>query len=150
MSDDGVLVEVDSLVANEFAVEIEGETLLGVFRVGGLVSFKLDGADENHAQAVHPPFTLAKMVQRDGNNIFNKWLRETVSTAPGADRPRRTVAIVAVDDGVETRRWTAEGAWITEVRYSEFDTGSSDMVEEIITVHYDSLTETWPATPNME
>lgn len=150
MSNDGVLVEVDSLVANEFTVEIDGEVMLGVFRVSGLITFKLDGADESHAQPVHPPFVLAKMVQRDGNNSFNKWLRETVSASPGADRPRRTIAVVAVDDGVETRRWTVDGAWISEVRYSEFDTGSSDMVEEIITIHYESLTETWPATPDLE
>lgn len=150
MSDDAAMVAVDSLVANEFDVEIDGEKLLGIFRVSGLVSFKLDGTDENNAQVVQPPFVLAKMVQRDGNNTFNKWLRETVNTGPGEAHPRRTVAVVAVDDGTETRRWTAEGAWISEVRYTDFDTGSSDMVEEVVTIHYDTLTETWPATPNLE
>ena len=150
MSDDAAIVEIDSLVANEFEVEIEGEKLPGIFRIGGLVSFKLDGTDENSMQNLHPPFTLVKMVQRDGNSVFNKWLRESITTKPGVSRPRRTVAVVAIDDGVETRRWTAKGAWISGVSYSDFDTGSSEMVEEIITIHYDELVETWPATPNLE
>lgn len=149
MSDES-MVAVDSLVANEFAVEINGEKLMGVFRVSGLVTFKLVGKDEHNIHVEKPPFTLAKMVQRDGNTTFNKWLRETVSTPLGKDRPRRDLAIVAIDDGVETRRWTASGAWISEVRYSEFDTALSDMVEEIVVVHYDALSETWPATPDLE
>lgn len=141
---------VDSLVANEFHVELDGETLHGVFRVAGLTSFKLqvEGADGN-MERLPVPFTLVKMVQRDGNNAFNKWLRETQS-GDGTSRPRRTVSVVAVDDGTETRRWTASGAWISEVRYSEFDTGSSEMVEEIVTIYYESLEESWPSTANLE
>lgn len=150
MSEDTALVAVDSLVANEFEVELDGEKLLGVFRVSGLVSFKLDGAEGSDAVRVHEPFVLTKMVQRDGNNAFNKWLRETVSSGPGKSRPRRTVSVVAVDDGVETRRWTFSGAWIKEVRYSEFDTGSSAMIEEIVTIVYDDMSENWPATSNLE
>lgn len=150
MSEDRALVEIDSLVANEFEVELDGEKLPGVFRVSGLVSFKLDGEEGSHAVRVQEPFVLTKMVQRDGNNAFNKWLRETVSAGPGQARPRRTLSVVAVDDGEETRRWTVTGAWIKEVRYSEFDTGSSAMIEEIVTIVYDELTESWPATPNLE
>ena len=143
MTDENTIVAVDSLVANEFEVEIEGEKLLGVFRVDGLVTFMLDG-DGNR---VGQPFQLAKMVQRDGNNPFNKWLRETAS---GKAKPRRELAIVAIDDGVETRRWTVKGAWIRKVSYSSFDTASSEMVEEIITIHYDKLVEIWSATPDLE
>jgi len=140
MTEANTMVAVDSLVANEFAVEIEGKLMLGVFRVEGLTTFKLDDIGER----VFEPFLLSKMVQRDGNNPFNRWLTETVS---GADRPRRELAIVAIDDGVETRRWTVKGAWIKEVRYSSFDTGSSEMVEEIVTIVYDDLEEHWSATP---
>lgn len=149
MSDE-TMVAVDSLVANEFTVEINGEQLLGVFRVSGLVSFRLTGGDEHNISQEKPPFTLAKMVQRDGNNPFNKWLRVSMNTPLGKDRPRRDIAIVAVDDGVETRRWTAKGAWISEVRYSDFDTGMSEMVEEIITMYYDAMVESWPATADLE
>jgi len=147
MADENTLVAVDSLVANEFHVELNGERMAGVFRISGLVSFKLslEGSEATMGK-VHEPFTLVKMVQRDGNNVFNQWLRESVTTGSGSTRPRRTLAVVAVDDGVETRRWTANGAWISEVRYSEFDTGSSEMVEEIVTIHYDELQETWSAT----
>lgn len=145
------MVAVDSLVANEFKVEINGETILGVFRVGGLTTFKLDmQGGETAAKQVRPPLQLVKMVQRDANNVFNKWLRETIGTGPGHSRPRRTLSVVAVDDGIETRRWTAKGAWISEVSYSQFDTGSSEMVEEIVTIYYDELQESWPATPNLE
>jgi phage tail-like protein len=124
-------------------VEIEGEKLLGVFRVDGLITFMLD----DDGNRVHQPFQLVKMVQRDGNNPFNKWLRETIDTKI---KPRRELAIVAIDDGVETRRWTIKGAWISKVSYSSFDTASSEMVEEIITVRYDELQETWSATANLE
>jgi hypothetical protein len=55
-----------------------------------------------------------------------------------------------VDDGVETRCWTVKGAWISEVSYSHFNTASSEMVEETVTIQYDDLEESWPATPNLE
>lgn len=141
MTDENTMVAVDSLVANEFHVELEGEKLLGIFRVDGLTSFKIDAS----GQREYEPFQLVKMVQRDGNNAFNKWLRETVTTV-GADRPRRELAVVAVDDGVETRRWVIKGAWISEVYYSSFDTASSEMVEETATIYYDALEEFWSAT----
>ena len=35
-------INVDSLIANEFAVEINGEPMSGVFSVSGLVSFMLE------------------------------------------------------------------------------------------------------------
>lgn len=134
---------VDSLVANEFEVLINNEPMMGVFRVDGLVTFKLDEAGKR----VYEPFRIIKMVQRDATNPFNSWLRET--TAPNADKPRRTLSILAVDDGIETRRWTVKGAWIQQVHYSAFDTALHDMIEEIITVHYDSIEEAFPATPDL-
>lgn len=136
-------VAVDSLVANEFEIQIDNKTMLGVFRVDGLTTFKLNDKGER----VHEAFRIIKMVQRDANNPFNSWLRETI--APNSQRPRRTVSILAVDDGVETRRWTVKGAWIQEVTYSAFDTASHDMVEEIVTIHYDSIEESFPATPDL-
>ena len=137
-------VAVDSLVANEFEIQIDNQPMLGVFRVDGLVTFKLDEAGKR----VHEPFRIIKMVQRDANNPFNSWLRAT--TAPNANKPRRTVSILAVDDGVETRRWVVKGAWISKVEYSAFDTASHDMVEEIITIYYDSIEESFPATPDLD
>ncbi len=131
---------IDSLVANEFSLEIDGEEATGIFSVAEFVPFQLD----DNGNRVFSPVKIAKMVQRDGNNTFNTWLRET--TAAGADKPTRTVSIVAIDDGVETRRWTLNGAWISRVHYSPFDTGSFEMIEEVFTVHYESIDESWPAT----
>lgn len=135
------LVAVDSLVANEFEIHIDNQPMLGVFRVDGMVTFKLDEAGKR----VHQPFRIIKMVQRDANNPFNSWLRATI--AANGDKPRRTVTVMAVDDGIETRRWIFKGAWIQQVEYSAFDTASHDMVEEIVTIYYDSLEESFPATP---
>lgn len=142
MSNENGMVALDSLVANEFAVELEGETLTGVFRVSGLTTFKLNDA----GQMVYRPIQISKMVQRDGNSSFNQWLRDTQKAGNDEDRPTRTVAVVAIDDGVETRRWTLSGAFITEVSYSAFDSASTNMVEETVTIRYSSLDEKWSAT----
>lgn len=127
-------VEIDSLVANEFAVELDGEAVSGVFRVSHLRTY---ATDEN-GERIKPPFEIAKMVQRDANNPFNTWLRETLE---GDEAPTRTLTILAIDDAVTTRKWTAHHARIAEVRYSTFDTGSSVMVEEIYTIAYDGITD---------
>lgn len=142
MAEQGHTVEVDSLVANEFEVRLEDETLAGVFRVEGLTTFKLD----ENGKRLHEPFRLVKMVQQDGNNAFNRWLRETQEA--DNTRPRRTVAILAMDEGVETRRWTVYNAWISEVTYSTFDSAAADMVEEIVTIQYEMLEESWPTSEN--
>ena len=137
------VVAVDSLVANEFQIQIDNKPMLGVFRVDGLVTFKLNDKGER----VYEAFRIIKMVQRDANNPFNSWLRETL--VPNSNKPRRTVTILAVDDGVETRRWTVKGAWIQEVTYSAFDTASHDMVEEIVTIRYDAIEESFTASPDL-
>jgi phage tail-like protein len=145
-----VLQTIDSLCANEFAFEIEGERVTGIFRIEGLISFKLEVKSTTSLKRVREPFKITKMVQRDANNTFNKWLRATVAAKEDIARPKRTLAIKAVDDGVETRCWTVKGAWISEVSYSHFNTASSEMVEETVTIQYDDLEESWPATPNLE
>jgi len=138
-------VQIDSLIANEFAFEIDGHVVSGVFRISDLHTY----ATDEDGLRIKPPFEIAKMVQRDGNNVFNQWLRETIDSRDSDVRPRRDVTIVAVDDGVETRRWTAKGAWITEIRYSDFDSSSFEMVAEILVVAYDDIEESWPATDNL-
>ena len=132
-------IQLDSLIANEFAFEINGEVATGIFRISNFRSF----ATDEEGNRVKPAFEVSKMVQRDANNSFNKWLRET--TAAFGEKPRRDVTVVAVDDGVVTRRWTAKGAYIIEVRYSAFDSGSFEMVEETFVIAYDEIEETWPA-----
>jgi len=146
MSNDNMMLAVDSLVANEFAVELEGEKMLGVFGVSGLTTFKLNES----GQQVYRPVQITKMVQRNGNNPFNMWLRETMNSRDESERPTRTVSIVAIDDGVETRRWTLQNAYIIEVSYSDFDTASTEMVEEAVTVRYTSIEETWSATESLD
>jgi hypothetical protein len=51
--------------------------------------------------------------------------------------------VLAVDNAIVIRRWTAKGAWIGEVRYSDFNTASGELVEETVTVYYDSLETEW-------
>lgn len=137
------LQAIDSLSANEFAVEVEGERLSGVFRVNGLVSFRLDVKGTSALKNVKEPFQIVKMVQRDPNNPFNRWVIETVAAKDDIVRPKRTFAIIAVDDGVEIRRWTVNGAWISEIRYSDFNSGSSELIEETITIQWDDIEEKW-------
>jgi hypothetical protein len=131
---------VDSLVANEFVLELDGEPVTGVFSVTGLVSFKLD---LHQPALVNEPFRISKMVQRDPHNRFNVWLRETISAGASGPRPRRTLTVLAVDNAVTIRRWIVKGAWIGEVRYSDFNTASGELVEEIVTVYYDALETEW-------
>ncbi|MEL6149734.1 MAG: phage tail protein, partial [Chloroflexota bacterium] len=141
---DDEFVAVDSLQGNEFAVEINNEVVSGVFRVSGLVTFDLfpeedDDDDEEEVEYV----TIAKMVQRNANLPFNAWLRETIDAGTSGDRPTRNVAIVAIDDGEETRRWTLKDAYILSVTYSDFDTSSTEFVEEVIDIGYESIIEAW-------
>lgn len=134
---------IDSLSANEFMVELDDALVTGVFRVTGLVSFKLDMKSTAQSKLIHESFKIARMVQRDPHLPFNQWLRETLTAGDDIVRPTRTLAVVAVDDGVETRRWTFKGAYITEVSYSEFNTGSGELIEETVTIQYESLEESW-------
>lgn len=136
---------IDSLSANEFAVEIEGTRATGIFRVSGLVTFKLD-VKPSLTKVVRDPFKIVKMVQRDPNLPFNRWVRETVQVKDDIVRPLRTLEIIALDDGVETRRWKIKGAWISEISYSDFDSGSSELVQETLVIHYEDVEETWMTT----
>ncbi len=139
------LKAVDSLSANEFAVELDGERVDGIFRVSGLVTFKLETKATTALKPLKEPFKVVKMVQRNPNAPFNNWLRETVTAKADIVRPTRTLVIIAVDDGVEIRRWTVNGAWISEIGYSEFNTGSGELVEEYLTIQWESIDESWPA-----
>ena len=134
--------EIDSLVANEFAVEVDGQAATGIFRISGLVSFRLESAQA--AERTLSPLRISKMIQRDPYNPFNTWIRDTFAAPAGADRPLRTVTLHAVDNGTPIRRWTLEGAWISQITYSDFDSASGEMVEEVLTIHYSDLIEGWP------
>ncbi len=135
-------MHIDSLSANEFEVQLDGEVVKGVFRISGLVPFKLE-VKPSMTKVVREPFTLSKMVQRDPEVAFNRWLRETVAATDDLSRPSRTLEILAIDDGEETRRWTIKGAWISEIAYSDFNTASGDLIEETVTIHYDEISERW-------
>ncbi|MBE2267202.1 MAG: hypothetical protein IAE80_03160 [Anaerolinea sp.] len=127
--------QIDSLSANEFEVQLNGEKVDGVFRVSGLTPLRSDSATH--------PFQLSKMVQRDPALPFNVWLRETLAAKGAAAHPTRTLTIIALDEGVESRRWTVTGAWISEIRYSEFNSASSELVEECAIIHYGDMQMTW-------
>jgi hypothetical protein len=129
--------EVDSLLANEFVLEIDGKTTSGVFSVSGLVT------DFQEAGGAHP-VVIAKMVQRDPNAPFNAWLRQTIAAKEqGGEFPTRTVTVVAIDDGTEIRRWHLHNARIIRVSYSDFDSASALMIEERITVECRKIEQTW-------
>lgn len=132
--------EVDSLSANEFAVELEGEALTGVFGVSGLCSLSLD----EDGRPRHRPLVLSKMVQRGADLPANRWVRETLAN-PSA-RVTRKLAVVALDDGVEVRRWVYRDAWISEVAYSDFDSSSEVLIEERLTIQHGGVEELWPGS----
>jgi phage tail-like protein len=134
---------IDSLSANEFAVEVDGAPTTGVFRVAGLIAYKLD-VRPSLTKAQRDPFTISKMVERDLGLPFNRWIRETIATKDDIVHARRTVDIVALDDGVEVRRWRVKGAWISEISYSDFDSGSGELVQQRLTIQYDEIEEIWP------
>src|SRR5690606_28309841 len=131
---------VDSLSANEFAVEIEGQPLTGVFGVSGLCSLSV-GAD---GRPQHLPLVLSKMVQREADLPANRGVRETLANP--RDRVTRSLEIVALDDGVEVRRWVYRDAWISEVTYSDFDSSSDALIEERLTIQHGGVEEVWPGS----
>ena len=130
---------VDSLVANEFAVEINGKPVSGIFGVSGLILFQLD----SDGKRVKPSFEIIKMVERDASNAFNRWHRDTMQNRNNDSHPTENLSIVAIDDGIETRRWTVLGAYIAGIRYSDYDTASSEMVAETYTIMYSEIEESW-------
>lgn len=123
---------LDSLVANEFSVEVDNAPISGVFRVSGVALFKT---------AVDTPLVITKMVQRNPATPMNQWLRETLEAIGKV--PTRTVVVTAVDDGVPTRRWTFNDSHIQSATYSDFDSSSVEMVEERIVIHYTSVSHAW-------
>jgi hypothetical protein len=137
------LKAIDSLSANEFAVEVDGVRIEGIFSVVNLIPFKLDVKTTNALKMMKDPFKITKMVHRDPENVFNQWLRETIDAKSDIVRPKRTIAIIAIDDGVEIRRWTISGAWISEILYSDFNSGSSALVEETVTIQWDDVEQSW-------
>ena len=136
------MAHIDSLSANEFQVYLNEDVVPGVFRVSGFIPFKLE-VKPGVTKVVREPFKLAKMVQRDPNLPFNRWVQETLLAKEDIVRPLRTLGIVAWDDGVEGRRWTVTGAWISQISYSDFNSASGELVEEVLSIHFDDIQETW-------
>lgn len=134
---------IDSLMANEFVVEIEGETVSGIFRVSGFTPFKLDVKTTNVLKLLHDPFKISKMVQRDPNLPFNRWVQDTIKAGNDLVRPKRDISVVAVDDTVPIRRWTVKDAWISEIAYSDFNSSAGELVEETLTIHYEAIEAAW-------
>lgn len=134
---------VDSLSANEFAVEVSGERATGIFAVTGLSSYALRMESGKPVGMDFPPITVTKMVQQDAANPFNKWTRETVA-ARGTRLPTRDVSVVALDEGVETRRWVYRNCWISSIQFSDFDTALDFLIEEKITIQHGGVEEIWP------
>lgn len=135
---------IDSLSAHEFELELDGEKISGILRISGFVPFKLDIKSAPLLKQIQEPFKVVKMVNRDPNAPFNRWIRETLSAKADMVRPRRTLTLIAVDDGVEMRRWTITGAWLCEIGYSDFNSGSAELVEETLTIQSDAVSISWP------
>ena len=66
---------IDSLSANEFLVEMDGEAVDGIFKVTGLSPFKLEVKSTSALKPVKDAFQIVKMVRRDPQHPFNVWLR---------------------------------------------------------------------------
>src|SRR5574340_428014 len=89
---------IDSLSANEFQIEIDGEVATGIFGVSGL---HIRSVDLTAGRLVHQPLIITKMVQQNPTLPFNRWTRETLANP--TSKVTRQIAVVALDDGVETR-----------------------------------------------
>lgn len=135
---------VDSLSSNEFVVEIAGERATGIFSVSGLSSYSLKLEAGKPVGLEYPPLVITKMVQQDASLQFNQWTRETVA-ARGTRLPTRDVAVVAMDEGVETRRWIYRNCWISNIEFSDFDTDKEFLIEERITIQHGGIEEVWPS-----
>ena len=140
-------VEIDSLTANEFAVEIDGERVSGIFRISGLTPFKLE-VKPTLSKQLREPFKIAKMVQRDPQNVFNRWIQESYRDREDIVRPTRNLSVIALDEGVESRRWNIKNAYITEINYSDFNSASGELVEEVLTLMFAGIDEAWPNQGN--
>ncbi len=134
---------IDSLSANEFRVEIEGEVVDGIFKIIGLSPFKLEVKQSSALKALKDPIQIVKMVRRDPNDPINRWMRESIASHTDIMRITRTVDVIAVDDGEEIRRWKVKGAWVSGISYSEFNTASGELVEETLTLQWESIETIW-------
>lgn len=130
---------IDSLSANEFQVEIDGEMATGIFGVSGL---HIRSVDLTAGRLVHRPLTITKMVQQNPDLAFNRWTRETLANP--TTKVTREIAVVAIDDGAEVRRWVYAEAWISDIAFSDFDTGSDTLIEEQLTIQHSGVEEIWP------
>lgn len=130
---------VDSLSANEFRVELNSEVATGIFGVRGL---HIRSVDLAAGKLVHQPVTILKMVQQDPELPFNRWTRDTLANP--TTKVTRDVAIIAMDEGVETRRWVYRNAWISDILFSDFDTGRDELIEEYIVIQHGGVEEIWP------
>lgn len=134
------LQAVDSLSANEFHVEIDDQLVSGIFGVSGL---HCRSVDLEGGKLVNRPVVVTKMVQHDAQLPFNAWIQETLDHP--TTRIIRQFAIVATDEGLETRRWVLKDAWISDISYSDFDTGSGQLVEERLTIQHNGVEVIWPS-----
>jgi hypothetical protein len=130
---------IDSLSANEFRVEIDGETATGIFGVSGL---HIRSVDLTAGRLVNQPLTITKMVQQNPDLPFNRWTRETLANP--TSKVTREIAVVAMDEGVETRRWVYKDAWISDIAFSDFDKSRDVLIEECLTIQHVGVEEIWP------
>lgn len=137
--DSSGIQSVDSLSANEFHVKIGGEIAPGIFGVRGLHTRNVD---LEAGKLINPPLIIVKMVQQDPDLPFNQWTRETLANP--TTKVTRDIAVVAMDEGLETRRWVYKEAWISKIAFSPFDTSSDELIEEEITIQHNGVEEIWP------
>ncbi len=129
----------DGQLAGEFALEIDGRRVSGILAVRGLVAFRLDVRTTTAIRKLQEPFKITRMVQQDPQHPCNVWVRETFEAGEDIVRPARTLGLLALDKGEETRRWIVNDAWISEISYSDFDSSSSDVLEETLTIQYEDV-----------
>ena len=49
-----------------------------------------------------------------------------------------------MDEGRETRRWVYKDVWISDIAFSDFNTGNQELIEERLTIQHNGVDEIWP------
>lgn len=123
----------NTLQANEFTVEIDGELIDSIVTCEAFTYLQGDAGGGRSS------ISMRKRVEDSPTTAFNRWLIETLA-APAADsRPCRTVVVTALNDGTPIRRWTFAGSKIMSIVQGGFEVDSYEFADEQVTIGYDRM-----------
>lgn len=131
---------------DEFVVEIEGVESPGVTKVGGLSEGEVEVIEQpdGGSNVVHKissgiikydDLTLERNVDgTQADEDFREWFTEMFEldgTGTGSQL-RRNGSVVKKQFGEEVMRFAFEGAWIKSSKFTDLDTGSSDLMKQTL------------------